>query len=48
MQTNVVVLMSSFVKLHVVNSQNDSPDNICTVVSCRVVSSRVYNVYCNF
>jgi hypothetical protein len=43
MQTNVEVLMSTLVKLHVVNSQNDSPDNICTVVSCHV-----YNVYCNF
>jgi hypothetical protein len=42
-QTNVVVLMSSFVQLHVVNSRNDSPNNICTVVSCRVC-----NVYCNF
>jgi hypothetical protein len=42
-QTNVVVVMSSFVQLHDVNSQNDSPNNICTVVSCRL-----YNVCCNF
>jgi len=43
MQTNVVVLMSSFVQLCAVNRQNDSPNNICIVVSCRVC-----NVYCNF
>ena len=43
MQTNVVMLMSLFVQLHVVNSRNDSPNNICIVVSCRVCK-----VYCNF
>ena len=36
MQSNVVVLMSSFMELHVVNSRNDSPENICTIVSYRV------------